>query len=137
MARNLTRAVKQLVSAQTIEEMWRFLEFDLLPVLIELRARFQAAFGPAVIVDDTTYIESSVQYYLADASAAPVTLYLPEVSGEQAEAEYVVKKIDSSGNNVTIYPSGLADIDGASSKVISTQWDSLRFITDGEDWYLV
>lgn len=48
-----------------------------------------------------------------------------------------IKKIDSSNNTVTIVPDGTETIDGASSKVLGTQYESITLYSDGNVWWVV
>jgi hypothetical protein len=67
--------------------------------------------------------------YLCDASGGAFTLTLAE--GERAHITVV--KTDSSGNAVTV--SGAGTINGAASKSLSSQWDTVTLVCDGTDWY--
>lgn len=71
----------------------------------------------------------------ADASAAVRTYTLPTVSGLNGRI-YEVMKIDSSANTVTINCADAATINGAATKVLSTQYSFARFKTDGSNWFL-
>lgn len=71
---------------------------------------------------------------LCNASAGAITLNLPAAAiGRQ----YVAKKIDDSVNTVTIDPAGSALIDGASTKVLSSEHETARMVCDGTDWFLI
>jgi len=54
---------------------------------------------------------------------------------ESANAKIIVKKTSADGNDVII--SGLGTIDGAASVTLDTQYQSLTFISDGTNWYIV
>lgn len=73
---------------------------------------------------------------LVDASAAAVTISLPTASGN-AGLTYVIKKIDSSGNNVTIDPNGTETIDGATTVTLSSQYSYRMIVSDGTNWVVV
>jgi hypothetical protein len=70
-------------------------------------------------------------------SAAAVYLQLPAVSAATAYYDYVVKdgKGDAATNNITITSAG-GTIDGSTSYVISTNYGTVHFITDGTEWFL-
>lgn len=74
--------------------------------------------------------------YLAavDATAGPVTITVPlGVNGRQ----YAVKKIDSSGNAVTVARTGSDTIDGATTYALTTQYQSVTIIgRSGGYWVL-
>jgi len=71
-------------------------------------------------------------FILADATAAAITITLPKTVNEKTVA---VKKIDNV-NNVTIQTGGSETIDGAATKVLSTQYDSVTLSCDGSNWWI-
>lgn len=71
-----------------------------------------------------------------DATSANVTVTLPPVADARGR-EILVKKIDSSGHTVTIDGDGSETIDGATTKVLSSQWDSARIVSTASFWYVV
>lgn len=73
---------------------------------------------------------------LADASAGPLTITLPSAS-TAANQEIVVKKIDSSANVVTVDPNASETWDGASNKVLSTQYAVANGQCDGSNWLAI
>jgi len=70
-------------------------------------------------------------------TAAARTVSLPQASAAIVGEPYLVK--DESGaagtNNITVNVTGGGTIDGAASKVINTNYGSLRFYTDGANWF--
>lgn len=48
-----------------------------------------------------------------------------------------IKKIDPSGNAVTIDPSGAETIDGAASTTLASQYDNLTIASDGSEWWIL
>jgi hypothetical protein len=80
--------------------------------------------------------ETDVGIILVNATSAPLAINLP-LASETPSRAIVVKKIDASGNAVTITPNGSETIDGAASLAISTQWESKMFITNGEAWFTI
>ena len=48
-----------------------------------------------------------------------------------------IKKIDSSANKVVLNPSGTNTIDGALTKDITTQYESLTLQWDGKNWHII
>lgn len=83
---------------------------------------------------DTGFVALNDETVLVDATAGIVTIKLPStlVSGKLI----TVKKIDSSANAVTVDGNG-ANIDGASTQSLGSQWNSLTMQTDGSAWYIV
>lgn len=69
--------------------------------------------------------------------AAAVYLQLPAASAATAYYDYVVKdaKGDAGTNNITITTAG-GTIDGSASYVISANYGTVHFITDGTEWFL-
>ncbi|MFD7554117.1 hypothetical protein ACFV9E_06205 [Streptomyces sp. NPDC059835] len=72
---------------------------------------------------------------LVDASGGNRTITL--ISAAATPNRYTVKKVDSSGNTVTIAAAGAETIDGAGTKVLSSQWDKATVIPSGGNWYVV
>lgn len=66
----------------------------------------------------------------ADATSSPVTVLLPtSVTGDSV----VVVKIDASGNLVTVDGNGTT-INGSSTVLITSQYDSLTFVLGATEW---
>jgi hypothetical protein len=73
---------------------------------------------------------------LCNASGAiNVTLPLPTTAGRQL----VIKDITglASTRNITILPHSSETIDGASSRVISTNYSSISVLSDSQNWYII
>ena len=78
---------------------------------------------------------------LVNAAGGAVTITLPGPSGVEAYV-YVVKKVDSSSNHVTVSSANTATgtaatIDGAATNVLSTQWAKAQYQSDSKNWYVV
>ncbi|MEO0090563.1 MAG: hypothetical protein ABIK75_05605 [candidate division WOR-3 bacterium] len=69
---------------------------------------------------------------LVDASGGARTITLPVVAGRV----YIVKKIDTSGNDVYVVPAS-GTIDGASNFRLSSQWKCVSVISDGTNYYII
>jgi hypothetical protein len=78
------------------------------------------------------YSSNGTNTVLADASGGAVTYTLPLANTLVA----VIKKIDSSANTVTVLPTSGA-IDGASSKVLFSQYQSVTIICDGSNYFII
>jgi hypothetical protein len=73
-------------------------------------------------------------YLLVDASGGAITITLPTaVTG----TTYIVKKIDSSSNTVTVNPPSSKTIDGDTSVDTTKQFTSFTLTTDSTNWFLV
>jgi len=81
----------------------------------------------------SNYIASTNEFVLADASLSSLTITLPLPA---ANIRVAVKKIDSSQNNVVIEGES-ASIDGGSTFVLETQYESYEFYCDGTNWYIL
>jgi hypothetical protein len=97
---------------------------------------FQAAMilKYTAVSGDTT-LDATHHIVAADATAGAVVITLPTAVGI-AGTEYVVKKIDSSANTVTVDGATTETIDGASTKVLSAQWAYTRIISNGANWII-
>jgi hypothetical protein len=71
---------------------------------------------------------------LVDATAGSVAVTLLPASKFRRKI-LSVKKIDSSANTVTVTPNGTEEIDGASSKVLTSQYDKVTIHSDGANWW--
>lgn len=77
-------------------------------------------------------------FSFTDATAGPSTVTLALANSVVAGTKVTVKKIDSSGNTVTVTRSGSDTIDGTTSKVISTQYETYTFVSDGSSkWWII
>lgn len=86
-----------------------------------------------------TLSESTV---LCNAASGAITLTLPTAASAYNSTTgvgqiYVVKKIDSSANTVTLDGNGSETIDGAATQALTTQWAVLRIQSNGSAWYII
>lgn len=72
---------------------------------------------------------------LADATSAALTINFPNASGLTGRV-YEIKKIDSTANAITVGTGG-GSIDGAASKSLTTQYQSIKAISDGTNWFVI
>lgn len=70
-----------------------------------------------------------------DASGGAFTITLPTAVG--STAEYVVKKIDSSTNFVTVATTSSQTIDGGTTAVIKKQYEAVDMISDNANWNII
>lgn len=73
-------------------------------------------------------------FILATGGASGITVTLPSAT---QGAQYVVKKIDAGAGAVTVATTSSQTIDGATTKVLSSQWASVRVVSDGTAWFVV
>lgn len=91
----------------------------------------QLTIGTRSVTSDTTYADGEMMI-AADASGGNITLTLPQlVEGRML----IAKKMDSSGNSVTL--SGTANIDGAASKSTTTQYASFTLVGGVTEWMII
>lgn len=89
------------------------------------------------LVNTTPYTivpTSGYNTYNVDASGGAIVLNFPTAVGNAAW--YIVKKIDSSLNTVTLTPNGVETIDGAVNKIIKFQNTSVDVYSDNSNLYL-
>lgn len=91
---------------------------------------------PIVKITDHHTISASNHTVLVDAASKPIGVQLPSAS-DTKNAIFVVKKIDSSSNAVTIMAVSGDTIDGSVSRSFNSQYATLRIQTDGENWWVV
>ena len=90
----------------------------------------------AIANKTTTYtITEEDEFITADASGGAFTITLPTVSGHTGKV-FHVKKTDSSANAVTVDGNGAETIDGSTTAVIRKQYDALRLVCDGTEWWI-
>ena len=110
-------------------------------------ARELGAVADAIIVPHTLTVTADydvpvrgVDVVLVNATTGVVQVRLPDPT-RAAHGTYTVKKIDVSGNAVTviatILPATLGTIDGATSVVLAAQWDKLTARSDGAQYYSI
>lgn len=86
---------------------------------------------------DTGYIASVADYtILGDAVGGAVVLNLPTAVGISGKI-YNFKKVDATGNAVTVTPNGAETIDGAPNKALAVQWASVTLQSDGANWLIL
>lgn len=70
-----------------------------------------------------------------DATSGAITLTLPDATLAPGRL-YRLKKIDSSANTVTVATTSSQTIDGATTYVLSNQYDSIVVLSDNANWKL-
>ena len=79
------------------------------------------------------YTTAEGELVQVDTTSGSVTITLPVVSnsGEQV----TISKV-AGGNDVTVSPQGGSTINGGASTIITTQWESITFVSNGVDWFI-
>jgi hypothetical protein len=73
---------------------------------------------------------------LGNATTASFSLTLPTSVGATGQV-YIIKKVDSTANTVTITTTSSQTIDGSASKVLSYQYDGFQLQSDGANWIII
>lgn len=73
---------------------------------------------------------------LGDASGGVVTLNLPPAA-KGVWRVYTVKKIDGTANTVDVVPKGAETVDGSAPLSLSSQYEVVQIISDGDNWWKV
>jgi hypothetical protein len=68
-----------------------------------------------------------------DATDGALTVTLP-AAGSLPGKVFVVKKVDSSANAVTIDADGSEEIDGATTESLASQYDAITVQSNGTSW---
>ena len=87
-------------------------------------------------ITTTTHSAANFPIILCDATSNAITVNLPQAS-TSANLVYNIKKIDSTGNTVTIDGNASETIDGATTSVLATQYDSATIVCDGSNWFIL
>lgn len=103
-------------------------------------SNFTAELGswhPTVKAKTTTYTAVQGDYVLGDTSSGGFTVTLPAASTVKG-AVITVTKVSSDSNNLTISRAGSDLIVGATTAVISVQYNSITLLSDGSsNWYIL
>ena len=72
---------------------------------------------------------------LCDVSGGAFTITLP-AAANNTHRMYIIKKTDSSVNAVTVDGNASETIDGGTTAIITTQYESVIIICDGSNWHI-
>lgn len=86
-------------------------------------------------ISSSAMLSAEQHVILADAAAGNITLTLPDATAA-ANVQFAIKKIDSTANSVTVSTSNGQTIDGVSTKVITTQYEAIIFVSNGINWFI-
>lgn len=93
------------------------------------------AISPVRTVTGTVTARPIDRVLKADASGGAATVNLP--SAAPNPVTYTIVKVDATGNTVTIDPAGTETVNGASTRVLSAQWETVTLRSDGSNWIAV
>lgn len=88
------------------------------------------------ITADTSALTADSHTVLCDCTSGVVTVTLPTASSSLGQI-YVFKKIDATGNAMTIDGNGTETIDGATTQSKTTQYDVISVQSDGGAWWTI
>jgi hypothetical protein len=91
-------------------------------------------FANAANISSATTLSWAQDLVHCNATSAAFTVTLPAAASYLGKV-YTVRKIDASGNAVTIDGNGAETIDGAATQSLSSQWQYLTIRSDGVAWY--
>jgi tetrahydrodipicolinate N-succinyltransferase len=91
---------------------------------------------PVRSVSATGAIVATDGMVTVNAAAGAVTMTLPAVATVSGRV-VTVKKIDASGNAVTVDGNGAETIDGAANFPLAAQYDSLTVIAGATEWHII
>ena len=91
----------------------------------------------AVVTKTAAYtLTAQDEIVLADASTAAFTVTLPTAVGINGR-QYVIKRINSGANNVTVGTTSSQTIDGATTNILNTQYKAIRVVSNGSNWFVI
>jgi len=87
-------------------------------------------------ISGATTLDDTHHTVIGDATSAAFTVTLPAATSNSGRV-YVIKKIDSSANVVTVDGNASETIDGATTHALSSQYDFVRIQCDGSNWHII
>jgi hypothetical protein len=91
----------------------------------------------AVATKTTNYsVTSTDSVLLCDATSGALTVTLPTAAGITGR-QYSFKRISSGANTVTVAAQSGQTIDGAATRVLGTQYETVTVVSDGSNWWVV
>lgn len=93
------------------------------------------AISPVRTVTASTTARPIDRVIKADATSGAVTVGLP--SAAPNPVTYTIIKADGSANPVTVDPFGAQTVNGATSRDLTSQWETVTLRSDGTNWILV
>ena len=73
---------------------------------------------------------------ILNASSGSITVTLPAAVNNKNRI-YTIKKIDSSGNKVTVDANSNEKIDGETTVDLGLQYDFVTIVSDGDEWFII
>ena len=93
------------------------------------------AFIQAIVSPSSPYAPTNGNVILWDTTSGNKIINLPPAS---SSFNFVmnIKKIDNSGNTITVNGNGSETIDGGLTAILTTQYESITIVCDGSNWYI-
>jgi len=92
---------------------------------------------PSLATKTANYTATDTDYtILGNATGGAITITLPKAATVNGKV-YVIKKVDASGNAVTIDGDGAETIDGSATQALSSQYDKAVIQSDGSNWHII
>lgn len=90
-----------------------------------------------IVTTSTTFTMDNTNYtVLCNAASAGFTVTLP-TAASAINRIYVIKKIDATGNVVTIDGNGSETIDGSLTQSLDAQWEAMMLQSSGTAWFIL
>ena len=90
----------------------------------------------AITTKAITYTAAAGDHTIICNNSGAITINLPAAAGCSGRI-YVVKKISGAALNVTIDPNASETVDGAATRVLTTQYESVMIQSDGSNWFIL
>lgn len=87
-------------------------------------------------ITSATNLDSTYYTVLCDATGGVFTVTLPTAVGISGRI-YNIKKIDSTGNVVTVDGTASETIDGSLTKLLNLYNESITIQSNGTNWYII
>lgn len=98
------------------------------------RGEMGQATGGTITGDITLSLGDEVA--IVDATSGAITITLPKVA-TAAGRRFYIKKIDGTGNSVTIDGDGSETIDDSTTMILGGQYNSATVFSDGTEWWIL
>ena len=89
-----------------------------------------------VATKTSTYTVTSADHTIICNNSSAISINLPTASGIDGRI-YVIKKVSGTSSNVTIDGFSTQKIDGANTKVLTTQYEVVQIQSDGSNWIIL
>lgn len=121
----------------TIGTQW--IESDTKAVLFWDGEKWQGGGGYVQLVSitdtDSPYSAGDESVIACDATGGNIVVNLPTAIGITGKT-YIIKRIDGSGNTITVDGNGAETIDDNATQEIN-QYDALAIVSDGTEWWII